>query len=97
MSLIILILIIILLYATLSTYQSIFKVLLMTAIVSGMTAVFIIYGISIFRNSDIFAILDTQMNKTVFIHACAAWTAADLLVIYKIIKNYRHYVAVNAS
>lgn len=97
MSLIILILIIILLYASLSTYNSIYKVLLMTAIVSGITAAFIVYGIGIFRKGDIFAILDTQMNKTVFIHACVIWFIADIIVIYKIVKNYRYYLEINVS
>jgi len=97
MSFIILILIIILLYASLSKYGSIYKVLLMTAVVSGMTAAFFIYGIGIFRESDIFVILDTQMNITAFVHACIIWFTADIIVIYKIIKNYRKYIEINAS
>ena len=97
MSLIILILIIILLYASLTKYGSIYKVLLMTVIVAGMTSVFLVYGIGIFRKGDIFILLDTRMNKTVFIHACIIWFAADILVIYKIITNYRKYIEVNAG
>ena len=96
MSFIILILIIILLYATLTKYGSIYKVLFMTALVISMTAAFFIYGMDVFGKSDTFVILNTEMNRTVFIHACIIWSAADLLVIFKIIKNYRKYIAVNS-
>lgn len=97
MSLIILFLIIILLYASLSTYGNIFKVLLMTIAIFGMTSTFLVYGLDVFSRGDIFAILDTRMNKTLFVHACAIWFAADMLVLYRIIKSYMKYLEVNAD
>jgi len=96
MSFIILILIIILLYATLTKYGSIYKVLFMTALVISMTAAFLIYGMNVFGKSDTLIILNTEMNRTVFIHACIIWSAADLFVILKIFKNYRKYTVVNS-
>ena len=97
MSFIILILIIVLLYASLSGYGSIFKVLFMAALITGITSAFIFFGIQVFRKSNIFVILNTQMDLRTFIHACAIWIAADLLVFFKIIKNYRVYIAVNSE
>ena len=97
MSFIILFLIIIMLYASLSTYKSIYKVIFMTVFLSGMTSAFLMYGLKVFKTGDIFVILNTEMNMTIFIHACVIWVAADLIVFLKIIKNYRQYVEVNAS
>ncbi len=96
MSFIILFLIIILLYATLSKYGSIYKVIFMTLLTVGMTSAFLIYGIVVFRSSDVFIILNTEMNRTIFTHACIIWYAADLLVVLKIIKNHRKYKEVNS-
>lgn len=97
MSFIILILIILLLYASLSKYSNIFKVLLMGLLISGMTSAFIVYGIHIFRITNVFYILNTDLDLPTFINACAIWIAADIIVFFKIIKNYRIYVAVNSE
>lgn len=96
MSFIILLLIIILLYATLTKYGSIYKVLFMTAVITAMTAAFTIYGLGIFDTAESWVILNTQMNRATFIHACIIWSAADLIVIFKMIKNYRYYIEVNS-
>ncbi len=96
MSFIILILIIILLYATLTKYPGIYKVIVMTALVTGMTAAFAIYGLTVFNTADSWVILNTQINKVTFIHACIVWSVADIIVIFKMIKNYRYYVEVNS-
>ncbi|PKL17357.1 MAG: hypothetical protein CVV49_11530 [Spirochaetae bacterium HGW-Spirochaetae-5] len=96
MSFIILLLIIILLYATLTKYSGINKVIFMTAIITGMTAAFAIYGLTVFKTADSWIILNTQMNRATFIHACIIWSAADLIVIFKMIKNYRYYIEVNS-
>jgi len=97
MSFIILILIIILLYISLSRYSSIYKVLFMAAVVTSMTTAFLFYGMQIFRENEIFTILNTEMNMTVFIHACLIWFAADILVIFKIVKNLKKYNEVNSA
>jgi len=97
MSFIILILIIIMLYASLTRYGNIAKVMLITVLISGMTVAFLIYGIHIFGRGNSFVILNTEMNRTVFIHACLVWFAADLLVFFKILKNYRRYKEVNSK
>ncbi|HNX24051.1 MAG TPA: hypothetical protein PKG60_08360 [Spirochaetota bacterium] len=96
MSFIILILIIILLYAVLTKYSSMHKVILMTVFVLSMTTAFLIYGINVFKGSDTFVLLNTEMNLTVFVYACIIWFAADILVIFKIVKNYRKYIEVNS-
>jgi len=96
MSFIILTLIIILLYAVLSKYSSIYKVIFMTAIVCGMTSAFLFYGIRTFGKGTVFVILNTEMNMTTFVYACVIWSAADILVIIKMVKNFRNYVEVNS-
>ncbi len=96
MSFIILILIIILLYATLTKYSSIYKVMFMALLVAGMTSLFLIYGITVFKSNDSFVILNTSMNKITFIHACIIWYAVDIIVFWKILKNHRKYKEVNS-
>lgn len=96
MSFIILLLIIILLYATLTKYSGINKVIFMTAVITGMTAAFATYGFSVFETADSWVILNTQMNRATFIHAVIIWSAADIIVIFKMIKNYRYYIEVNS-
>jgi hypothetical protein len=96
MSFIILILIIILLYASLSKYSNLYKVIFMITLVTVMTSAFLIYGLGIFEKRDVLVILNTEMNRTTFFYACIIWFAADLLVIVKIIKNYRKYIEVNS-
>jgi hypothetical protein len=68
----------------------------MITLVTSLTSAFLIYGLGIFGKSDVFVILNTEMNRTTFFHVCIIWFAADLLVIVKIIKNYKKYIAVNS-
>jgi hypothetical protein len=68
----------------------------MTVFITGMTAAFTIYGLSVFNTTDSWVILNTSMNKTTFIHACIVWFAADIIVIVKMVKNYRYYIEVNS-
>ena len=96
MSFIILILIIIMLYASLTKYGNLQKVLFMSILMICMTSAFLIYGFNVFKTEDAFVILNTEMNRTVFIYACIIWFAADLIVILKIIRNYRKYIEVNS-
>ncbi len=95
MSFIILLLIVILIYATLSTYGSVIKVVFMSLLVTGMTVGFLLYGLHELTSVGTFSILNTKMNMTVFIHACIVWFAADIIVLYKIVTNYRFYIEVN--
>ena len=95
MSFVILGLIIFLLYATLSKYSSLFKTLIMIFIVLGMTIAFFFYGLYFFDENDIIVIVKTELNMKYFIHVCAAWLFADIIVIIRIIKNYRRYLEVN--
>ncbi len=96
MSFIILLLIIVMLYASLTKYGSIYKILFMITVITSMTTAFFIYGIMVFDKSDLFEILNTGMNMTTFIYVCIIWFAADIIVIFKIIKNYRKYLDVNS-
>lgn len=97
MSLIILFLIIIMLYATLSKYGSVSKVIVMSIFIFGLTLAFLLYGIRQLALHEIFQVLNTQMNLTVFIHACTVWFIADIIVLYKIVTNYRFYVEINSK
>ncbi len=97
MSFIILILIIFLIYACLAKYGSIFKAAAMISVISGMTAAFFIYGIYMFRVTDVFSIAGTGINFVSFIHVCAVWTGADIICAFKIMKNYRYYLKVNSK
>lgn len=97
MSFIILVLIIILLYALLTKYSSMHKVLFMILLVSGMTFSFLVFGLSMFSRNSIISILDTEMDMMVFIHVCIVWFAADALVIYRILKQYHKYLDVNSE
>lgn len=97
MSFIILLLIIFLIYACLAKYGSIMKVAVMFALIFGMTAAFLLYGIQMFRTTDVFSIAATEINLLSFIHVCVVWTGADLICAYKIIKNYRYYLEVNGK
>jgi len=85
------------LYASFAKYGSIYKVLFMTTLLTGMTSAFLVYGITVLGKSEVFVILNTEMNLTTFIHACVIWFIADMLVIYKISKNYRRYINVNSA
>jgi glycerol-3-phosphate acyltransferase PlsY len=96
MSFVILGLIIFLLYATLSKYSSLFKTIFMIVIVLGITFAFPFYGLHFFSGSDVIVIVKTELNMNYFIHVCAIWFCADILVIIKIIKNYRKYLEVNS-
>jgi hypothetical protein len=97
MSFVILILIIFFLYSMLTKYGSIVKVVAMQGLVFGMTSAFLIYGIRILEDKNTFMIFNTEIDKSSFIHVCIVWFLADMLVTFKIIKNYRHYVEVNSS
>jgi len=96
MSFVILGLIIFLLYATLAKYGSLFKTISMIVIVLGMTSAFLFYGLHFFSDSDIIVIVRTELNMKYFVHVCAIWFCADILVIIKIIMNYRRYLEVNS-
>ncbi|MCL1865507.1 MAG: hypothetical protein FWF73_06830 [Spirochaetes bacterium] len=96
MSFVILGLIIFLLYATLSKYGSLFKTLSMIVIVLGMTFAFLFYGLHFFSESDIIVIVKTELNMKYFMHVCGIWFCADILVIVKIIGNYKRYLEVNS-
>jgi hypothetical protein len=95
MSFVILGLIIFLIYATLTKYSNLFKVIFMSVIVLGITFAFLFYGLYFFGESDIIVIVRTKLNMKYFIHVCAIWFCADILVIIKIIMNYRKYLEVN--
>jgi len=97
MSFAILILIFFLLYATLSKYDSLLRVVYMTMVVFALTFAFIAYGIFKLQYSESFSLLDTNINLIAFLHISAAWLLADLIVLSKIIKNYRTYVEVNSN
>ena len=97
MSFVILCLIIILLYATLSTYTGLLKTVSMILIVLGMTLAFLFYGLHVLSSEDMISILDTNMNMKLFIHVCIVWFCADIIVIIKIIRNYKRYLEVNFS
>lgn len=97
MSFVILLLIFFLIYASLSKYDSLLRVIYMSTIVFALTGAFIFYGIIKFKAAEVFSILDTTINMTVFIHVCVAWLVADLIVLSKIIKNYRTYIEVNST
>lgn len=97
MSFIILILIIFLIYACLAKYGTMFKSAMMISIIFGMTAVFLIYGIYMFKITDVFSIAGTEINLVSFIHVCAVWTGADIICAFKIMKNYRYYIEVNGK
>jgi hypothetical protein len=97
MSFAILILIFFLLYSVLTKYGSIVKVVAMQAAVFGMTSLFMIYGIRMLADGNTFIILNTEIDRVSFIHVCIVWFIADMIVTYKIIRNYRHYKEVNSS
>ena len=97
MSFAILILIFFLLYATLSKYDSLLRVIYMTMVVFALTFAFIAYGIFKLQYSESFSLLDTNINLIAFLHISAVWLLADLIVLSKIIKNYRTYVEVNSN
>lgn len=97
MSFAILILIFFLLYSVLTKYGSIVKVIAMQFIVFSMTSAFLVYGLGLLRKGDTFIILNTEIDKASFIHVCIVWFIADLVVTFKIIRNYRYYQAVNSS
>ena len=97
MSFVILGLIIFLLYATLSRYSSLFKTISMIIIVPSMTLAFLFYGLHFFSESDIIVIVKTELNMKYFAHVCGIWFCADILVIIKIIMNYRRYLEVNSQ
>jgi len=97
MSFIILILIIFLIYACLAKYGTMFKAAMMISVIFGMTAVFLIYGIYMFKITDVFSIAGTEINLVSFIHVCAVWTGADIICAFKIMKNYRYYIEVNGE
>ena len=96
MSFVILALIIFLIYACLTKYGNMGKVALISAVICGMTAGFIYYGLKSLASSDVFTVVGTEINSVFFIHVCAVWIAADLICIYKIIKNYRYYLEINS-
>ncbi|MCL2154555.1 MAG: hypothetical protein FWH53_02700 [Leptospirales bacterium] len=96
MSLVILCLIIILIYASLTKYGNLFKTISMIVIVLGMTLAFLFYGLNVLNRGDLIAILDTNMNMKLFIHVCVVWFCADIIVIIKIIRNYKKYLEVNS-
>ena len=96
MSFVILALIIFLLYACLTKYGSLYKVLLISAVIYGMTAGFIFYGVGSLGKSETFSVVGTEINFIYFFHVCAVWFAADIICTYKIIKNYRYYLEVNS-
>ena len=97
MSFVILALIIFLLYACLTTYGSLLKVIAISAVIYAMTAGFLFYGIRELGRGDVFSVVGTEINLTYFIHVCVVWFAADVVCTVKIIKNYRYYLEVNIS
>lgn len=97
MSFIILLLIFIMLYASLTKYGSLYKLLFMTFLTAGMTTSFLLFGLKVFKTNEIFVILNTEMSMTTFIHTCIIWYAADIIVFIKMLKNHRSYLEVNSS
>ncbi len=97
MSFIILILIIFLIYACLTKYPSMAKVIFINAVIFGMTAAFLVYGIVMFRASEVFSIVGTEINMVSFIHVCIVWFGADVICAFRIMKNRRYYLEVNSS
>lgn len=97
MSFIILILIIFLIYACLTKYDSMLKVAAMISLIIGMTVVFLIYGMYMFSSADVFSIAGTDINLVSFIHVCIVWAGADIICAAKIIRNYRYYLEVNGE
>lgn len=97
MSFIILLLIIFLIYACLAKYGTMFKAVMMISVIFAMTAAFLIYGIYMFRLTDVFSIAGTDINLVSFIHVCAVWTGADIICAFRIMKNYRYYLEVNGK
>jgi hypothetical protein len=97
MSFIILAVIIVLLYATFAKYGSVLKAFSVSLFITGLTLAFMLYGLTVFENNSVFTLLNTEMNMAVFVHACIVWFIADILVIYKIARNYRLYLSVNAE
>ena len=97
MSFAILILIFFLIYSVLTKYGSIVKVVAMQVIVFGMTSAFLMYGIRVLNDGNTFVVLNTEIDKTSFIHVCVVWFLADLIVTFKIIRNYRYYQEVNST
>ena len=97
MSFVILLLIIFLIYACLTKYGSIAKVIIMSALIFGMTAAFLINGINSLKVSDSFSIVGTEINLIFFVHVCIVWFGADIICAFKIIKNYRYYLEVNGA
>lgn len=96
MSFVILILIFFLLYSVLTKYGSIVKVIAIQALVFGMTGAFLVYGLGRLKNGHTFIVVNTEINRLSFIHVCIAWFITDLIVTYKIIRNYRLYQHVNS-
>jgi hypothetical protein len=97
MSFIILLLIIFLIYACLAKYGTMLKVAMMISLIFGMTAAFLIYGIFMFRVTDVFSIAGTDINLVSFIHVCVVWAGADIICAFKIKRNYRYYLEVNSE
>lgn len=97
MSFIILLLIIFLIYVCLAKYGTIFKAAVMISVIFGMTVAFLIYGIYMFRVTDVFSIAGTEINLVAFIHVCVVWAGADIICAFKIMKNYRYYLEVNGE
>lgn len=97
MSFVILLLIMYLVYACLATYRSVFPVVLTLAIIFGMTAAFLVYGLYRMDSRGLFVILDTEINRMAFIHVCAVWFASDIVCARLVIKKYRDYLALNAK
>ncbi len=97
MSFIILLLIIFLIYACLAKYGTKLKATAMISVIFGMTAAFLIYGVFMFRVTDVFSIAGTDINLVSFIHVCVVWTGADIICAFKIMKNFRYYLEVNGE
>jgi len=97
MSFAILILIFFLIYSLLTKYGNIVKVTAMLGLIFGMTSTFLLYGIRMLDNGNTFIILNTEIDRTSFIHVCVVWFITDLVVTFKIIRNYRYYLEVNSS
>jgi hypothetical protein len=97
MSFVILILIFFLLYTVLTTYGSIVKVVVMLCIIFGMTSAFLIYGLNSLKPGDTFIVINTEIDKVSFFHVCIAWFLADLVVTFRIIRNYRYYLEINSA
>lgn len=92
---IILSIILVLVFITQIRYNTIWKVLVINALMIAVTTGFMLWGLTVTTNSDYLQIFTATMRYRDFMHLIIVWYGGDILCLVLSCKKYRAYLEVN--